>query len=598
MKNHALIYVLVFFVFCFSVLAAPTCYLLDLDGDGIENQRDNCPYDSNPDQEDDDSDGVGDACDTCREAANIGDEDGDLIDDVCDNCLGISNPDQNDMDLDELGDACDPDLDGDGFLNEEDNCPEVENEDQNDQEDDGFGDSCDNCPDIYNPDQDDPDRDNVGQVCDSCPNDPNIGWDDDLDGIDNACDLCDDADGDEVCEEDDNCRYYNPDQADCDGDDQGDVCEYDGDDDGIPLDCDNCPDIPNPGQEDTDGDGTGDACEMPENCRQESILCVPQEFSSIQAAVDASPAFGVIVITDTGVPYDGCVRIFEKQTLTLQGQGNPEAVPFISNGHDGCNTFEIVNSTEINFETLRVENRSDIAAFNFRNSTGILWDISVEQAAPAIVTYGTSNISVNESEFRAELGIFATDTSRVYLLRSEITAWYASVLANADAIVQIASSILNGAVTVMDRVRLNLFNVDITTDLAFGVNVYEGPSVQIESSTIEAGVSALYADSQIFIEHSILLGDRSPLGGEVLPTFTNTTLLWGGECGGACESPNVIWADPQFAVGHIPENTSPAVDVAMYGPSEDVRGVPRPRDGNGNGVFLYDLGAYEVRTEE
>jgi hypothetical protein len=37
-------------------------YNQDRDGDGVENHRDNCPYDSNPLQEDMNLDGVGDVC--------------------------------------------------------------------------------------------------------------------------------------------------------------------------------------------------------------------------------------------------------------------------------------------------------------------------------------------------------------------------------------------------------------------------------------------------------------------------------------------------------------------------------------------------------
>lgn len=79
----------------------------DVDGDGVQDVLDNCPFVSNPGQQDSNDDGIGDGCD---------DEDGDGIDQT-DNCPTDFNPDQSDRDGDGMGDACDPctDADEDGF---------------------------------------------------------------------------------------------------------------------------------------------------------------------------------------------------------------------------------------------------------------------------------------------------------------------------------------------------------------------------------------------------------------------------------------------------------------------------------------------------
>ncbi|MGA1865679.1 MAG: thrombospondin type 3 repeat-containing protein, partial [bacterium] len=86
----------------------------DADGDGIEDDVDNCPEMYNPDQKDNDNDGSGDICDECPD-----DPDNDIDDDgVCgdvDNCPDIENALQIDTDGDGLGDACDPDDDNDGL---------------------------------------------------------------------------------------------------------------------------------------------------------------------------------------------------------------------------------------------------------------------------------------------------------------------------------------------------------------------------------------------------------------------------------------------------------------------------------------------------
>ena len=68
----------------------------------------------NPDQADLDGDDVGDACDP--------DVDGDGVDNDSDNCRFDVNPDQADSDGDGAGDDCDADLDGDGVIDADDAC--------------------------------------------------------------------------------------------------------------------------------------------------------------------------------------------------------------------------------------------------------------------------------------------------------------------------------------------------------------------------------------------------------------------------------------------------------------------------------------------
>jgi hypothetical protein len=168
----------------------------DGDNDGVLDDVDNCPWDTNPLQEDADTDGVGD---------------------VCDNCPWDTNPSQDNSDQDGLGDACDAcpddpanDADLDGICADVDNCPSSYNPLQEDADTDGLGDVCDNCPLNYNPLQEDSDNDGLADACDACPKDPTN--DVDLDGI---------------CGGVDNCPWnYNPLQEDADTDSAGDACDY------------------------------------------------------------------------------------------------------------------------------------------------------------------------------------------------------------------------------------------------------------------------------------------------------------------------------------------------------------------------------------
>ena len=129
----------------------------DIDGDGIPNTTDTCPFFANPDQ-------------STRPAANLIatlctgiDTDGDGVPDFKDNCPFVKNPEQTDTNANGIGDACDPDEDGDGIpdkalikdatgntigattilvANGGDNCPLVANHDQLDSTNSGIGDAC------------------------------------------------------------------------------------------------------------------------------------------------------------------------------------------------------------------------------------------------------------------------------------------------------------------------------------------------------------------------------------------------------------------------------------------------------------------------
>jgi len=98
------------FFACFLIISTQSCNdepvelatIVDTDNDGIEDSLDNCPTISNPNQEDDDNNGIGNACDD-------DDDDDDGVLDANDNCPLEANPDQEDDDNDGIGNLCDED---------------------------------------------------------------------------------------------------------------------------------------------------------------------------------------------------------------------------------------------------------------------------------------------------------------------------------------------------------------------------------------------------------------------------------------------------------------------------------------------------------
>jgi streptogramin lyase len=98
---------------------------------------------------------------------DFSDVDGDLIAAFQDNCPDDPNPNQDNHDTDSLGDACDEDDDNDGVADTEDNCPLAHNPNQYDFGDgDSIGDECDNCLTTPNPDQQDTNGNGIGDACD------------------------------------------------------------------------------------------------------------------------------------------------------------------------------------------------------------------------------------------------------------------------------------------------------------------------------------------------------------------------------------------------------------------------------------------------
>ena len=196
----------------------------DADGDGIADEKDNCPntaglkeYGGCPDS---DGDGIVDSEDGCplaagaRELMGCPDADGDGVadkDDVCPQNAGTLNgcPDGDGDGVADKDDDCPtvagnlggcPDADGDGVRDQDDDCPSVAGTVGGcpDSDGDGFIDKNDACPNTPGTDggcPSDPDSDGDGLVDskDACPNTPgsvNGCPDGDKDGVADANDKC------------------------------------------------------------------------------------------------------------------------------------------------------------------------------------------------------------------------------------------------------------------------------------------------------------------------------------------------------------------------------------------------------------------------
>lgn len=87
-----------FFVMDYTPKVPPEMFI-DSDKDEVDDSKDNCIGKTNPDQKDENNNGIGDACE-------LTDNDNDGIIDSLDNCKYVANPDQKDEDNNGVGDAC------------------------------------------------------------------------------------------------------------------------------------------------------------------------------------------------------------------------------------------------------------------------------------------------------------------------------------------------------------------------------------------------------------------------------------------------------------------------------------------------------------
>ena len=260
----------------------------DFDGDGFANTNDSAPYDPNL----------------------SGDNDSDGIDNSIDNCIDTANSNQEDLDTDGVGDVCDVDADGDGVNGDGSGGPGADDDDLNenitvDAEGDGIDDvggtgrnGPDNCvlgaiddEDItisltraVNSNQLNLDGDAFGDNCDNdADGDGSLGNGSggpgaDPDDLDPTV-FPGESDADGVADAVDNCPLTpNADQAAGSTNAFGQSVPFgvacDADDDGFPspnqnlagtlgegIPVDNCPAIANADQDDLDSDGFGDACD-------------------------------------------------------------------------------------------------------------------------------------------------------------------------------------------------------------------------------------------------------------------------------------------------------------------------------------------------
>ena len=203
----------------------------DTDGDGLEDDSDNCASVANADQLDTDSDGLGNACDD--------DDDGDGVADTTD-AFSLDSEETTDTDGDGTGNNEDTDDDGDTILDTADVFPLISIGDETDTDADGAPNTCDtSCLATGMTADTDDDNDGLSDIADAFPFDASEQSDSDGDGTGDNADVFP-LDATETLDTDDD-GFGNNADTDDDGDEVSDAQEaLDGTDPLDRYDCNGC----------------------------------------------------------------------------------------------------------------------------------------------------------------------------------------------------------------------------------------------------------------------------------------------------------------------------------------------------------------------
>jgi len=345
----------------------------DLDGDGVSNENDNFPYDSN-ESEDSDQDGIGDNSDP--------DDDNDGWSDSDENSCGTNPNDFNSVPGDHDGDgSCDQlddDIDADGYLNSED-AFDFDSSEWNDTDGDGWGDNSD-------PDDDgDGSFDNVEIDCLSDPLDSqSTPPDTDEDGV---CDeMDDDLDGDGITNDLDDFPFSEDESIDTDGDGLGDNSDPDDDNDlyqdlidAFPLNAaewtdndEDCPSIPPESQTTTTGNGCGDNSDPDDDndgwSDLDEVDCGTNPFSSILYPPDFD-GDGICDVLDDDDDDDGYNDSYdafqfdptEWMDTDSDGTGNEADLDDDGDGWPDTDESSICSSDPLDANSVPMDNDQDMS---------------------------------------------------------------------------------------------------------------------------------------------------------------------------------------------------------------------------------------------